>query len=308
MANAESNLVSNARFLASLVPALLLLGVFFALIALVASSIGGMTGGLLGAVAGGSFVFAVLLAYWNAVDWLNLRRIRRARQAVSLRDGEIVAMEGVVAVDGPPLTAPFTGAPCAAYTYQVSYSAESASRGGRTETVLAQGFHLQRALLDGSGRRLVLGALPGFETDLRHEGDGTTWGPQARALFERLAPTARAASEREREARLLSVRRTDTDTVHEDYLMGTLGPNTGPLVIEEEVLPVGQPVCVIGTYDEARQRLVPRRSMLGPDLMVYRGTADDVVARVSRDMRGYVKAVGVLLGITVLIVGGALAL
>jgi hypothetical protein len=127
MANAaESNLTGTARFVVSLVPALLLLGLFFALVGLVGSAIGGMTGGLLGAIA----------------------------------------------VDGRPMTAPFTGTACAAYTYLVSDSRESSSRGGRTETVLAQGFHLQRAHLDGAGRRLTIGAFPGFETDLRHEGNG----------------------------------------------------------------------------------------------------------------------------------------
>jgi hypothetical protein len=298
--------LSYLRFLASLVPALLLLAVFFGVIGLVGTRIGGSTGGILGFVAGGSLVFAVLLAYWNAVDWLNLRLLRRSsRSATSLADGAVVAFEGVVRVDGAPLVAPLSGTRCAAYTYQISHSPQSASRGGSERAVLAQGFHLVRARIEGLAGSLALGSFPSFETGLREEADGRKWGREAAALVERLAGTAPSASQRERESRLLAVRRGEVEEVHEDFRMGAIGANVEPLILEEEVLPVDQRVCVVGTYDAERRRLVARRSRLGPNLMVYRGATSEVLARVGGEMALYTRAAVALALVAAAIVGFA---
>lgn len=292
------SLSRNARFLASLLPALLLLAVFFGAIGLVSTRIEGMTGGVLGIVAGASLVLAVLLAYWNAVDWVNLRLIRRTAAAgAPLEGGAVAAFEGVVRVDGAPLVAPLSGTRCAAYTYVISHSPETASRAGRERAVLAQGFHLVRTRIEGSDRSLALGSFPSFETGLREDADGGRFGHEAKALVERLAGTARSAGQREREALLLAVRHGEVDEVHEDFRMGAIGDDVAPLTLEEEVLPVDERVCVVATYDEAPQRLVARRSRLGPNLMVYRGGAREVLDRVGGEMAGYTRAALVLAGV-----------
>jgi hypothetical protein len=290
------------RFLARLAPAALLFAAFFGVLGLVASRTDSLAGVLAGAVAGGCLVFGLLLAYWTAVDWLNLRVIRKSRGATpALRDGDVVAIDGIVRVDGEPMTAPFSGAPCAVYTYVASYSRQSVHGPGTTRTVLAQGFHMVPTRIDGDARSLRLRAFPAFEDDLRVDGSGRQWGAQARTLIDGLAGTA-AASERERESRLLEVRRSDIDQVHQDYRMGDLGPNAETLNLVEEALPVGQRVCVIGAYRQAGQAITARRSRLGPNLMVYRGSADEVLARVGKDVGVFTKAAVVLIGVGVSIV------
>jgi hypothetical protein len=294
------------RFLASLLPPALLLGGFFAVIAVVTWRFGGLTGAILGIVAGACLVFGILLAYWNVVDWSNLRTIRTSTPgAGALADDEIVAVEGVVKVDGPAMRAPFSGTACAAYTYVVSYSRPTA-RGRSERRVLAQGFHMVPTRIEGEGHSVRLGSFPAFEDDLRESASGRQWGTQATALFDTITERAPAASDRERTSRLIEVRQTEIDEVHQDYRMGTPGENVEPLAIEEEVLPVGQSVCVIGTYEGARQRLTGRRSRIGPNLIVYRGTAPEVLSRVGGDIPGYTKAVAVLTGIGVTIVGTSL--
>jgi hypothetical protein len=160
--------------------------------------------------------------------------------------------------------------------------------------VLAQGFHLVRTRIEGGGRSLLLASFPSFETALREEAAGTKWGAQAKALVERLTGTAPSAGQRERESRLLAVRHGEVDEVHEDFCMGTLGDAVDTLDLEEEALPVDERVCVVGTYDSAQQRLLARRRKLGPDLVVYRGGAQEVLERVGGDMAGYARAAGVL--------------
>jgi hypothetical protein len=94
--------------------------------------------------------------------------------------------------------------------------------------------------------------------------------------------------------------------VHEDYLMGEIGPSADGLVIEEEVLPAGEAVSAVGTWDQAGSCLTARRSRLGPNLFVYRGRAEDVLSRVGKESAGFARATAVLLGLGGLLLGLAL--
>jgi hypothetical protein len=256
----------------------------------------GLPGVVVGILAGGCLTLAVLLGYWNAADWLNLRVVRRATRprAPALRDGEVVAFEGVVRVDGEPLTAPFSRTPCAAYTYVVAGSRYSVV-GGRSERyILAQGFHMARTWIEGTQRRLRLGSLPGFEDDLRENARGTRWEAETRELFARLSGAAPSAGERERRSRLLEARRSVIEEVHHDYCMSPMPERADGLVVDEEVLPAGQTVCVVGTYDAKLDGLAARRSRLGADMIVYRGRAEEVLSRVGSDVTGFARMSGVL--------------
>jgi hypothetical protein len=102
------------------------------------------------------------------------------------------------------------------------------------------------------------------------------------------------------------VRHTEVDEVHQDYLMGAVGPSADALVIVEEVLPLGQAVCAIGTYDRERNGLTARRSRLGPNLFVYRGSAAEISSRMDEELRCSATTVAWLLGIGALLLGLAL--
>ncbi len=281
---------------------------FFAVIGIVRLRFDGGLGVALGIVSGGSLALGILLGYWNVVDWRNLRVIRGSlgRGASAPRDGEVVAVEGFVRTKGDPMLSPFSRVPCAAYAYVVSYSRDSSSRGGRVRSVLAQGFHMVPTRIEGRARTVELRSFPSFEDALRENAPGTKWGEEARALVAALSGKARSAVERERQSGLLEVRHTSIEEVHEDYVMGDVGPSADALVIDEEVLPTGEAVTIVGTYDREKNCLTARRSRLGPNLFVYRGRAEEVLSRVGKESAGFAKATAVFLGLGGLLLGLAL--
>jgi hypothetical protein len=160
--------------------------------------------------------------------------------------------------------------------------------------------------IEGAARTVALLSFPSFEDALRENAPGTKWGDEARALVAALSGKARSAVERERQSRLLEARHTSIEEVHEDYVMGEIGSSADALVIEEEVLPAGEAVSVVGTYDRERSALTARRSRLGPNLFVYRGRAEEVLSRVGKESAGLAKATAVFLGLGGLLLGLAL--
>lgn len=290
------DLSPRIRFLASLATAALVFVVAAAMGGFVGTRIGGGTGFALGLVSGASLAFALVLGYWVLVDWLNLRVIRRSvADGSALPDDAIVAFEGVVRVDGPPMTAPFSGTPAAAYTYVVAHSSYSPAGGRRRRFVLMQGFHMRPTRIEGTGQVLRLRTFPGFEDDLRENRSGREWGRQAVDLAATLGDRATNAGQAERESRLLEVRHTENDDVHHDYRMADVDTPLPGFAIDEEVLPANARVCVIATHDHSTRSLTGRRPRIGPNVMVYRGSRDEVLARVAADLRWFAWAIAALL-------------
>ncbi|MGE0824340.1 MAG: hypothetical protein AB7G75_14095 [Candidatus Binatia bacterium] len=245
----------NTRFYRSLlVPTVLLFG-WFGLVSFLVSR----AGVAIGLISGSCFVLALVLAYWTAADVLNLRVIRGRHGKSRFRDGEIVAFDGVVQVEGEPLRSPFTAQPCAAYTYKISASRGATSHRRHSLFVLSQGFHMLKSKIKNDGESLRLCCLPEFADDLREGVQGAKWLTEARELIEKNVVTASSADEREREGMLLDARHTEVEEVHRDYCMSTDLGNGHSLVIEEEVLPVDQHVCIVGTYDAKRDGLTARK-------------------------------------------------
>lgn len=297
--------VRNARFLGSLALAALVLFGFFAVVFVISSRIQGFVGVAVGIFAGACLALGVLLAYWTFADWLNLGIIRKKLRAgnSTLRDGEVVAFDGVVRIDVEPMIAPFSGTPCAAYTYVVAGSRQSISRGGGVRAEIAQGFHLVKTRIEGATQNLRLCSFPSFEDDLRENMHGRQWATEARVLIGRISGKAPSSGERERQSRLLEVRHTVLEEVHQDYCMGAVTGSGDGLVIDEEVLPVGQEVCVIGAYEKELNGLTARRSRLGANLIVYRGNAEEVLSRVGKETAGFAKTATFLVGAGVLLLG-----
>jgi len=298
----------STRFLTSLVPAVLLLAMLFGVVLFVGGRLGGMGGVLLGILAGACIVLGVLLGYWNLVDWTNLRTIRRTAGSTpaAWADGSVIAAEGLVRVDGEPLVAPFSRTPCAAYTYVLSHDRQSSTRGGRRRQLLAQGYHLARTRLECAGGSVRLCAFPGFSDALREAGTGGDRGEEALRFLETLAGTAPRANEGQVLSGLLDARRGFVEEVRRDFVTGARAASAAGLTAVEEVLPVDRPVCVIGTWKRALGGLGARRGRIGPNLIVYPGTASEVIERVGKELRGFARAAIVLVATGVAIVGYAL--
>lgn len=298
----------NLRLAASVLPAIALFAVAITVVTVVDARLPGGLGLVLGLVAAVAAVLGVLLVYWNAVDWSNMAILRRSMAAgdAALQHGKVVAVEGVARTRGEPLQTPFDAVRCAAYTYRVTSSRRNAS-GDRRRVDMAQGLHLAATRIENGRHRLALDALPGFEDELREEIDVDRHREEIDALFGRLAQGAATAGQREPQARLLAARAGTDGELHHDYLVTPLGTGAEDLAIEQECLPVDTPVCVIGTYDAERQSLTARHARIGHNLMVYRGSADEVVARVGADVGRYFKVATWLLATAALILLAALA-
>ncbi len=293
------------RFLLSLVPSLVVLVAFFAVLEFVTQRVHGGVGVAAGIIAGACLALGVMLFYWNAVDWLNLRIIRRHRDGVLAGDGHVVAVSGEVRVEGTPLSSPFSDRGCAAYTYRVAESRRQGTRRSRTRYVLAQGFHMLRTRIVTPLGEYALGALPQVEDDLRIAEQGDR-GAAARALFARLVD-APWAGDMTREGALLNARRGVDAEVHEDWCRASETSGGSDLTVEEEVVPAGEAVCVIGTLDAAVNAITARRWRYGPDLIVYRGSADEVLERVGADVGRFARIALAMLGVFALIVAYAAA-
>ncbi len=252
-------------------------------------------------IAGISLALGVLLVYWNLVDWLNLRLVRRLVTSGDgdLKDGTVAAFSGIVRQDDAPMISPFGGVACAAYTYMAALagSGSSQTRSSSHRRLLAQGFHMNRTRIESATRSVRLCALPGFEDDLRQDLDGQEWAEKTAALLAAIEGSASAAGQVDAHGHLLEARHTTAEELHQDFRSRFALTNEHRLVIQEEVLPVDQPVCVVGTYDEKLDGLTARRARLGPNLMVYQGSAEEVIARVGKDLIWFARITVVLIAI-----------
>jgi hypothetical protein len=290
-------IISKNRFLFQVVTALVCLLGTFIVIQIINSSLKGGIGLTIAIIAGVCLAFGILLSYWNLVDWLNLRVIRSQPNGgrPSLIDGQLTAFSGTVRSDDEPMISPFTNVPCAAYTYTISVSRSRSTSGG-SRRVLAQGFHLNRTRVEGSALSLKLLSLPSFEDDMRENLYGTEWIPKANALISKIAATAMVAKERELVVRLLEAKHTEAEEFHQDFSRYKLSDGIN-LIIEEEVLPLDEPVCVVGTFNGDMDGLSARKPRLGPNLFIYKGNAEDVISRVGGELASMTRIALILIGV-----------
>ena len=309
----DNRFTRYARFLFSLIPPAVLMFGTLLIIIFIANKLEGGIGVAIGIIAGGVLALSILLAYWNAVDWLNLRVIRSQSGSGNpeLRDGEVVAFNGVVRIDAEPMVSPITHTSCAAYTYTIAvsrtgdgYGTATHRRGSRR--VLAEGFHMVKTRIEGPTRVLKLCTLPSFEDDLRENDYSEKWSHEVTEQISKLSGTAESAGDGKRQSLLLEARHSIAEELHEDFCQVTKVGTATKFVVDEGVLPVDQTVCVIGTYDESLGGLTASSSRLGPNLMIYRGNTEEVLSRVGGEVSGYAKVAAVLIGIGVVTLGFSL--
>lgn len=288
------------RFLKIAIPFFGLLIVLVSIGALVNDRVHGAIGFLLAVVTGLSLGIGVLSLYHGRVGWLNLQIVRRHNEP--LLDGKVVAFSGFVRTDVVPLISPFKKTICAVYTYTVSV--HSSLSGDSKIRWLAEGCHMVKTRIEGSDLSLKLASFPDlyeFQDNLK----GQEWADKTRELTERLSTLAPFVSEWEGRSRILEIKSSNNiEEIGEDYY-ATKYNDFGGLSIEEGALPMDQEVCVIGTYNEASNSLSSRRHRLGSNLIVYRGSAEEVIVQLGQDVEFLSKVVKLTLGIGLLIAGFA---
>ncbi|MEM7293243.1 MAG: hypothetical protein AAF420_07605 [Pseudomonadota bacterium] len=275
----------------------------------------GAIGLTLAIITGIAFGLGVLLWYWNLVDWINMRFVRAFEAPANgeFQDGSPIVYSGIVRSEQPALQAPITSRPCAAYTFRISVSRSESDRNRRLRTDLALGFHLNRTTIESPTGSLRLLSLPGFETELRKteldekfslSEDGPVVGidAAARAHYDRLRDKVAYPAQATQEAELLAAQNSIIEEVHQDFCKSGELAKGARIGIAEEVLPIDTQVTVIGTYDAQQQALISRVSRLGPNLMVYIGSREQVLERVGREVAGWAKWVRAMVGLSVAMV------
>jgi hypothetical protein len=261
-----------------------------------------MQGGLGTAVAVTGAVclgFAFLLGKALMTDWLAQRALGKSMLTGPTlpEPGTTVAFEGIARVEGSPLVSPFSGHSCCAYSYLVAGRRRAIS-GGSSTTRRAnslQGFALAPTEIVGESLSLRLRAIPGSEVRLRDAKTGGDWGKMAEERVAQASANS-GASEREGFGSLLLAQTGPIEPGSREVYFGNYGKGDD-LTVEEEYMPIDEPVCLIGTFETAPSGLSGRTPRLGPNLQVYRGTRQEVLDFLSSELKTWNKTLMILLAI-----------
>ena len=247
------------------------------------------------------FLLGVLALNSVVEDRRACRMLQRCRLDATrtATGGDRVAVNGVLSVQGEPLKSPFGEQACAAYTYLVSGTRQTRS-GSSTRTTrqnALHGYHMLPTTFTGDGLTLKIMALPTVETDLTEIVKGDAWGARARQWLDRLvAEQGEINSEADSFAGLLNARYLAEAPIHVDAFVTNVANGATDLSIEEETVPVNEPVALLGTYEALEQGLSGRDG----EIVVYRGKLEDVIERLGAEARTYTRIGGAM----VLIGGG----
>ena len=298
---------STTEYLKLIIPALALMALFFFLLSFVESKIEGGWGVFLGVVAAVCVVLSVILFYRNSIDWQNVKSIKNLLidSTLGVEDGQEICFSGVTISNQDPLTAPFTKTPSVAYTYTVGASRRRRTDSNSTRVNLAQGFHMLPTEIQGEHQALPLLAFPVVEDDLR-QSESNKWKKEVKELFKQLLDAeSPSAGEPEREGQLRLVRKSCLNGVQQDYCQVSDPPNDGTFFIEEESLPANKTVTVIGRFSKEPHGIAPSATGLNRNIMTYLGAADEVVERMSKDVKMFYKIGAGMVALAGLILGYA---
>ncbi len=282
---------------------------FMALFALVLESIDRMVGGwgiFIGVVGGIALLFAVLLGNAMACDWLNLRVLRRGEVTdPDAHAGAIGAVSGMPWVEGDALLSPFSGQPCAAFSYSVNGRRRS-QRSGSSDTHSALsllGFAMRPTVIETSGASVRIQSFPVFDAEFRRNEEGDDWGNRAREMVTRLAGGGASASESGARGHLLEVQHNRIDSADASYFIADWGTPGDRLAVQEEILPVDDAVTLIGTLESDPAGISGRRRRWGGNLVAYRGEASSVRAHLEGEMKRYRTALAILVIVATTCIG-----
>ena len=286
--NPSGTAARYSRLLFSLLPGFLLIVATIALVTQINDHLAGAIGLTLALIAGICFGLGSLLFYWNGVDVLNMRLVRRHLSPETLKDGATVVFDGKITCEAEPLQAPFSDVRCVALRYEVcvSRSVHSQSANRQSRVLLAAGIHLLPCAISNAGQSLRLLSFPVLESETRISETGERWNDRIVALFARQSGVE-SGGDGQREALWLEAQNTPIGEVHHEFFNARGEHGKGNYTVEEEVLPVDIHVTAIGTYDASAEALLARNSRIGPNLMVYRGNPQEVLERVSAQIEGY---------------------
>ncbi|MEM6702864.1 MAG: hypothetical protein AAF690_09180 [Acidobacteriota bacterium] len=266
--------------------------------------LGGGCAGIVCGVGGAAAVgLGLLLAYWVGVDAFNLLLLRRfLTRGATPRDGRLLALEGRAEIEGEARPAPFSGTRCAGYLYRVAAQRYDSTRESSSTVDLLYGAFLAPTHIVGPNLGLELASLPAFGDELRTTVTDGRWTKGAVRLVDRLRGRAALPSAKQRQERLLELQSTRVRSIDEEHCADFDPAEEASLTIEEQILPVGEDLCWIGTYHASERALTGTRPRLGPNLQVYRGDGRTVMERLAGEVRGFGLTALALVGLGALLI------
>ena len=282
------------RFIRSILPTVVGLIVLVSLVSAAAERMPGAVGVVV-AIGGGILVGLGALTLRAVAR--DVRSLHWLRTAVRLgvdrpADGRPIVVEGRIRSD-PVLTAPISAARCGAYFFRIGQQQRALGDStGSRRAVVAAGLRLADAVIETGDRTVPLRALPEVDHTLGTVGSGTAHAAAVGPLIADLmnAPPGAPVTV---EALRLTLRDGATGPVDRVVRTFTEPPSVDARMdVQEEIVPIDRPVCVLGCFGAVSGGLVPGR---GRALHLYAGTFDEVSARLGREVRGFGIVAAVLL-------------
>jgi hypothetical protein len=215
-------------------------------------------------------------------------------------DGERVAIAGTLEPIGATLQAPFSGNECIAWDYSVQHRESSRSGSSSTTVQDRLGIALAPCVIRSGVRDIRLLAFPSIANF-----------PQTAVDRNRAAAYLASAPADDQSLGRVFLHLTEaahlfddgTGAVRKDWILSLHRDLDGSSLIER-IIPVGDKVCVIGTYSAEKNAIVTDAS--GGGVRLLRGTRNEALQSLRASRSGDFIAAAFLIVVPALIAWGAL--
>jgi len=247
-----------------------------------------------------AFVGGIFVTWANAIIWMDRRALKRYRISPDqiMLDGQTVALSGKIIVEGQPLISPFSETPCAGYTYKITGEGRERSNSSSNRRLCLFGYHLTHASLDCGSHQFPIGAIADVDVDLRNTTMENRWGDRGQALIKAAANAGSPVDEFTTRDTLDKAYKQTTVPCAQDFFIGHNQGTSNSIGVIEDVLPVDQPVTILGTYQVRTGGLDGRRF---GGLKCFAGHLDERLTKLDKEWRMALKV-----GPPLLVVGFAL--
>jgi hypothetical protein len=256
----------------------------------------------------GDWAGALIVSFFMALGIGAIRKGRLERRDAALlmrsdeapRDGQRIALAGTLDPIGEPLHAPFSGANCVMYDYSISH-VRPTKRSGGTETIVDRtGMALAPAAIHAGVRTIRLLAVPGLERFSKTGNYDKLLAGARRYVAETTFEGTNILLAIPKIARLGS---DGSGSIRQDLKL-TSNDDLENAILEEQFVPPGEKVCLIGRYSAEENAIVPEADAGG--VRVIRGTRQKVLSFISDSRRGDLIAGVLLIIVPALVIWGVL--
>jgi hypothetical protein len=255
------------------------------------------------AAAIGMFIALVLIVN-TAIRKQELTLVEYAHEGRQLEDGARVAICGTIHSSGlAPLKSPFTQKDCVAYSYKVY------SKQGEDEITEYSGCRLIPSMITSTQRSVSLLGWPNLKNFKQQLESDTVLDNAYRYLRSTSFKTYQVSDLKKAWSDVIGLVTRDDGSVRDDTRVSPgarwKAEDAAELIIdldgrrfEEQCVPIGERVCVIGAWSAEKQGVAQDGMKSGKDLLLIRGHQEEAAAMLRKEMVRSLLG-GVILGVAV---------